>query len=55
MWWVEHVEYMAWKRETFKLLAIRPEPEKLIEKLSERHDNNIKNKMQTLVGDIYLN
>jgi hypothetical protein len=43
------VERMAWKRETCKLLAFRPEPERLIEKLSERRGNNIKKKIQTLV------
>jgi hypothetical protein len=47
MWWVEHVERMEGNRETCKLLAIRPEPESLIENLSERCENNIKKSFQT--------
>jgi hypothetical protein len=39
---------MACKRQTYKLLAIRPETERLIEKHSKRCDNNIKN-IETLV------
>jgi len=39
---------MAGKRETCKLLAIRPEPERLIEKLSELCENNNKRDFQTL-------
>jgi hypothetical protein len=48
MRWVEHVARMAGKRETRKLLVIRPEPERLIEKLSERCENDIKNYFQTM-------
>ena len=45
---MEHVARMAGKRETRKLLVIRPEPERLIEKLSERCENDIKNYFQTM-------
>jgi hypothetical protein len=38
MWWVEHVERMGGKGEICKFLAIRPEPEILIEMLSERYE-----------------
>jgi hypothetical protein len=31
--WAEHVARMAEKRETCKLLAIRPEPQRLMKKL----------------------
>jgi len=48
MRWVQHVARMAGKRETCKLLAIRPEPERLIEKLSELCENNNKRDFQTL-------
>jgi hypothetical protein len=37
-----HVACMAQKRDTFKLLLIRPEPKGLIEKLSEHCENYIK-------------
>jgi len=33
MRWVEHVACMVEKRETCKLLAVRPEPKRLIKKL----------------------
>jgi len=47
MRWVEHMARMAGKRGTCKLLAIRPEPERLIQKFSDWFENNIKKKSQT--------
>jgi hypothetical protein len=45
---VEHVERMVGNRETYKLLAIRPETGRLLHKLSERCENNIQKDFQTL-------
>ena len=42
-----HVARVAEKKETYKLLAIRPEPKRLIEELGERCENDIKKDFRT--------
>ena len=46
--WAEHVARMREKRESCRPLAIRPEPKRLIEKLSKRCEDDTEKSFQTL-------